>query len=386
MFPTDYLFIFVYHIEMDLDKYNYFLPEKNLALEPAVLRDSSKLLIYDTTVDKIIFDHFYNLDKYLPKNSFMVLNNTKVLPARVTMKKESGGKVVVLLLVNEINNNILPIIVDRKINVGEKIYFDRENSLKIVGQKENIFELELNFSREHLFALLKKYGTMPIPPYLKKSSLSKDELLIKYQTIFAKTDGSAAAPTASLHFTDNVFNKLSKKGIEKYFVTLHVGMGTFAPITSENIIQKKLHEEYYEVDEQTWKQIEINRKGPPSLKLRRVKKKLVAVGTTVTRTLESIVIDSNYGKTEGRIQNQDSGVTSFPRMTGKTDLFIFPPYNFKMVDVMITNFHLPKSSLMMLVEAFLQHKGATKSLVELYNIAIKNDFRFYSFGDAMLIL
>ena len=386
MFPTDYLFIFVYHIEMDLDKYNYFLPEKNLAFEPAVLRDSSKLLIYDTTVDKIIFDHFYNLDKYLPKNSFMVLNNTKVLPARVTMKKESGGKVVVLLLVNEINNNILPIIVDRKINVGEKIYFDRENSLKIVGQKENIFELELNFSREHLFALLKKYGTMPIPPYLKKSSLSKDELLIKYQTIFAKTDGSAAAPTASLHFTDNVFNKLSKKGIEKYFVTLHVGMGTFAPITSENIIQKKLHEEYYEVDEQTWKQIEINRKGPPSLKLRRVKKKLVAVGTTVTRTLESIVIDSNYGKTEGRIQNQDSGVTSFPRMTGKTDLFIFPPYNFKMVDVMITNFHLPKSSLMMLVEAFLQHKQAKKSLVELYNIAIKNNFRFYSFGDAMLIL
>jgi S-adenosylmethionine:tRNA ribosyltransferase-isomerase len=351
---------------MKIDNYDYFLPEKNLALEPAVLRDSSKLLIYDTTVDKIIFDHFYNIDKYLPKNSFMVLNNTKVLPARVTMKKESGGKVVILFLINELASlRVVKVLVDRKINVGEKVYFDQENYLKVIGQHENIFDLEFDFSREHLFALLKKYGTMPIPPYLKKSSLSKDELLIKYQTIFAKTDGSAAAPTASLHFTDNVFNKLSKKGIEKYFVTLHVGMGTFAPITDANIVEKKLHNEYYEVDEKTWKQIEINRnKG----------KKLVAVGTTVTRTLESIALDSH------------SGVTLFPRMTGKTDLFIFPPYYFKLVDVMVTNFHLPKSSLMMLVEAFLQHKQAKKSLVELYNIAIKNNFRFYSFGDAMLIL
>lgn len=344
---------------MDLNDYDYILPKENLALEPAVPRDSSKLFVYDTETDQVIFDTFSNIDKYLPNNSFMVLNNTKVLPARVTMKKESGGKVVVLLLVNESINNTLPIIVDRKINVGEKIFFDDDNYLYTIGQKENIFEVEFDFSREHLFSLLKKYGAMPIPPYLKKSILSKDELLKKYQTIFAKTDGSAAAPTASLHFTDPVFEKLDKKDIKRLFITLHVGMGTFAPITDENLLKKELHNEYYEVDQKTLQLIN---------QLKYEGKKLVAVGTTVVRTLESVAKNN------------------FISPLNKTNLFIFPPYNFKMIDVMITNFHLPKSSLMMLVEAFLQHKKAKKSLVELYNIAIKNNFRFYSFGDAMLIL
>ena len=151
----------------------YFLPKKNLALEPAIPRDSSKLFIYETAVDKITFDHFYNLDKYLPQNSFMVLNNTKVLPARVVMRKKSGGKVVVLLLVNEIVGNIIPIIVDRKITVGEKIFFDDENFLDIINQNENIFQVKFDFTKQKLFSLLEKYGTMPIPLYLKKSSLSR---------------------------------------------------------------------------------------------------------------------------------------------------------------------------------------------------------------------
>jgi len=347
---------------MDINNYDYVLPEANLALAPAVPRDSSKLFIYETDVDKITFDHFYNIDKYLPKDSFMVMNNTKVLPARVSMKKESGGKVIVLLLVNEIINDTLPIIVDRKINVGEKIFFDDHNFLHVIGQKENIFEVRFDFSRHHLFSLLNKYGAMPIPPYLKKSTLSKDELLKKYQTIFAKTDGSAAAPTASLHFTDSVFKKLDEKEIRHLFVTLHVGMGTFAPITNENILKKELHNEYYEVDQKTLQLIN---------QLKYEGKKLVAVGTTVVRTLESVSIEN---------------FLPAPHIFNKTNLFIFPPYNFKMIDIMITNFHLPKSSLMMLVEAFLQHNKAKKSLVELYNIAIKNNFRFYSFGDAMLIL
>lgn len=341
---------------MDINNYDYVLPEANLALAPAVPRDSSKLFIYETDVDKITFDRFYNLNKYLPKDSFMVMNNTKVLPARVSMKKESGGKVIVLLLVNEIINDTLPIIVDRKINVGEKIFFDENNFLYITGQKENIFEVRFDFSRQHLFSLLNKYGAMPIPPYLKKSTLSKNDLLKKYQTIFAKTDGSSAAPTASLHFTDSVFKKLDEKEIKRLFITLHVGMGTFAPITDENILKKELHNEYYEVDQKTLQLINQLKYGG---------KKLVAVGTTVVRTLESVAKSKNFNK---------------------TNLFIFPPYDFKMVDTMITNFHLPKSSLMMLVEAFLQHKKAKKSLVELYNIAISNNFRFYSFGDAMLIL
>ena len=351
---------------MNLDSYGYFLPEKNLALSPAVPRDSSKLFVYNTKTDEIIFDYFYNIDKYLPKDSFMVLNNTKVLPARVTMNKENGGKVVLLFLVNELTSlRVGKALTDRKINVGEKIFFDQENYLEIISQKENIFDLRFNFSREHLFELLNKYGTMPIPPYLKKSPLKKDELLKKYQTIFAKIDGSAAAPTASLHFTDSVFNKLNKKEIKKLFVTLHVGLGTFAPISDENIKQKKLHNEYYEVDKKTLRCIDT---------LKQEGKKLVAVGTTVVRTLESIAR-----------QHVFSSATQLSLLS-KTDLFIFPPYNFKLVDIMITNFHLPKSSLMMLVEAFLQYKKSRRSLVELYSIAIKNNFRFYSFGDAMMII
>jgi len=363
---------------MNLNQYSYFLPERNLALSPAVPRDSSKLFIYDTVVNKIIFDHFYNIDKYLPKNSFMVLNNTKVLPARVVMKKENGGKVILLFLINELTDSkIVKVLSDRKITVGEKVFFDSETYLNVVGQKENIFELEFNFSREKLFNLLQKFGTMPIPPYLKKSPLTSDELLKKYQTIFAKTDGSAAAPTASLHFTDKIFDKLEKKRIKKYFVTLHVGLGTFAPITDENVKQKKLHEEYFEVDRETLQCIDTLKQEEG--------KKLVAVGTTVVRTLESKArhrVFSTASPQRGPRRLSQKQMSSL----SKTDLFIFPPYNFKMVDILITNFHLPKSSLMMLVEAFLQHKKARKSLVELYNIAVKNDFRFYSFGDAMLIL
>ena len=357
--------------------YGYFLPEKNLALEPSVPRDSSKLFIYNTKKDSISFDHFYNLDKYLPQNSFMVLNNTKVLPARVVMRKKSGGKVVVLLLVNEIIDNILLIIVDRKITVGEKIFFDDENFLDVVSQNENIFKVKYGFTKQKLFSLLEKYGTMPIPLYLKKSPLSRDELIEKYQTIFARAPvgarlASAAAPTASLHFTDQVFQKLEKKGIKRLFVTLHIGLGTFAPITYENIKQKKLHQEYFEVDEEALRCIDT---------LKQEGKKLVAVGTTVVRTLESLETrDRKFF--DGKQQTAKNLIPSFQ----KTNLFIFPPYDFKMVDILITNFHLPKSSLMMLVEAFLQFKGAKKSLVELYNMAIKNDFRFYSFGDVMLIL
>ncbi len=342
---------------MNPDDYNYLLPDKNLALSPSVPRDSSKLFVYNTAKDEIHFDRFYNLSKYLPIDSFLVLNDTKVLPARVTMRKQSGGKVIVLFLVNEIEGDIVPALVDRKINVGERIYFDNDEYLEILTQKENIFNLKFDFSKEKLFSLLTKFGNMPIPPYLKKTPLKRGELLDKYQTIFAHEKGSSAAPTASLHFTDGVFDSLKAKNIEKYFVTLHVGLGTFAPLTHENLKDKKLHEEYYLIPKTTYQSVES---------LRNQGKKLVSVGTTVTRTLESVAKTGN--------------------LTGKTDLFIYPPYEFKMVDILITNFHLPKSSLMMLVEAFLDHKGSKKRLTELFEAAIRNDFRFYSFGDAMLII
>lgn len=366
---------------MNINNYDYFLPKENLALKPAVPRDFSKLFIYDTIVDKIIFDYFYNIDKYLPKDSFIVMNDTKVVPARVEMKKESGGKVIVLFLVSEpTKQKTVKVMADRKVNIGEKLYFQNREFVTILGQNDHIFTLKYNFSKNKLFDLLKKYGVMPIPPYLKKSSLKRDELIEKYQTIFAKKEGSSAAPTASLHFTRRVFKKLKKKGIERYFITLHVGLGTFAPITEENLKTKKLHQEYYEVSDKTFQSINrLKRKG----------KKLVAVGTTVVRTLESQARYRNFFVSVGAV-SQSQGKNPKKNLASlslqKTDLFIYPPYDFKMVDSLITNFHLPKSSLMMLVEAFLQFKKSKRSLVELYNIAIKNNFRFYSFGDAMLIV
>lgn len=359
---------------LNLNDYDYSLPEKDIALKPATPRDTSKLFIYDTARDLIVFDRFYNLDKYLPRNSFLVFNNTKVLPARVMMKKETGGNVIVLFLPPSLipssgKGSIISAIADRKIELDQKIFFDSEDFVKVIGQKGYIFSLKFNFSKKKLYELFKKYGSMPIPFYLKKSPLKQDQLLEKYQTIFAKHEGSAAAPTASLHFTNRVFNKLRKKDIEKYFITLHVGLGTFASITKHNLKAKKLHEEYFEVDRSVLRTIKRAKDRG---------KKLIAAGTTVVRTLESL---RHYSSSEIEKSSRQTRT-----ITGNTDLFIYPPYNFKMVDHLITNFHLPKSSLMMLVEAFLQHKKAKRNLIELYNKAKQNHFRFYSFGDAILIL
>ncbi|GIW64518.1 MAG: S-adenosylmethionine:tRNA ribosyltransferase-isomerase [Patescibacteria group bacterium] len=367
---------------MDKKLYDYHLPDNLLAKIPVSPRDSAKLFVYDTKTDEIIFDRFLNLDKYLPNNSFLVLNNSQVVPSRVTMFKKTGGKVVVLFFVNELINSqnyIVRGLVDRKINLGEKLFFDKENFIEVKNQEKNIFTFKFDYSKEKLFSLLYKYGNMPIPLYLKDSPLKKDKLLKKYQTIFAdklgdKKLGSIAAPTASLHFTNRVFKKIEKKGIERLFLKLYVGIGTFAPITEENLRTKKLHQEYYEIDKNTYEKIiDFKKQG----------KKLVAVGTTVVRTLESIARQQNFLSPWGPYPKSEKNL--LPPLIEKTDLFIFPPYAFKMVDILITNFHLPGSSLMMLVEAFLQYKKAKKHLIDLYNIAIKNDFRFYSFGDSMVI-
>ena len=347
--------------------YEYRLPENLIAKTPAVPRDCSRLYIYDSKIDKLTFDRFYNLDKYLPQKSFLVLNNTKVLPVRVTLRKANGGKVICLLLTNELigskNKNIIRTMVDRKINITEKLFLDAEHFFSIIKQEGKIFWLKFSFSQDVLINKIIKVGKTPVPLYLRKTPLSETQLRKKYQTVFAQPSGSVAAPTASLHFTKRLFEKLDKKKIKRFNITLHVGLGTFAPISAENIKNKKLHEEYYNINRNLWKLIEINRnKGD----------KLVAVGTTTVRALESA-----FRKPDNPI----------------TDLFIMPSYDFRMVDILLTNFHLPKSSLMMLVEAFLQYKKSLpagrqvkRHLVEWYNIAIKNNFRFYSFGDAMLIL
>ncbi|MDO8496989.1 MAG: tRNA preQ1(34) S-adenosylmethionine ribosyltransferase-isomerase QueA [bacterium] len=387
--------------------YDYNLPPELLPTEPASPRDSSKLFVYDSRKDTIVFDTFRNIVKYLPSDSLMVLNNTKVIPSRITLKKDTGGKVEALFLVNEVKKEgEVTIMADREVKVGQKLSlavkdfvsdsvktfpprqcstggeyrqisalpgsppvltpetFRNKFEFIVISQKEHFFDLSYSFSKDTLISLLEKYGRMPIPLYLKHTRLNEKELRDKYQTIFAQIQGSTAAPTASLHFTNDVFASLDSKKIERNYVTLHVGLGTFAPITEENFTAKKLHREWYEIPENTVESLKVSKsKG---LRSSIYGQKVIAVGTTVARTLES------YAKT---------GETK-----GETDLFIYPPYEFKLVDALITNFHIPKSSLMMLVDAFLSHKKAKRNIKELYAIAIEEKFRFYSFGDAMLIL
>lgn len=337
--------------------YWYDLPEELIAQEPADPRDSSKLLIYNTQTNKVIIDKFSNLCSYLPPSTTLTLNDAKVIPARVTLTKKTGGKIVVLFLINEwitLSHGPIPCFLDRKGTVGDNLFFPDKSFVTIQRQEEGLFFVEWDGSASELLHKLDLYGMMPVPPYIKNSPLSRDELLEKYQTVFAKKRGSSAAPTASLHFTPAVFQSLEKKGIKKQYITLHVGLGTFAPLTEENLRTKTLHHEWYEI--------------PNTLQL---DTDITAVGTTVARTLESI----------GRYSEGD-----VRRSHGETDLFILPPYEFKVVKHLITNFHLPSSSLMMLVDAFLDYKKAPKRILELYKFAKENKFRFYSFGDAMLIL
>lgn len=337
---------------------DYTLPKELIAKKPASPRDCSKIMIYDSGSDSVSFDIFLNLDKYLPEKSLLVFNKTKVLPARLHLQKESGGKAEILLLLNEKNSEKLRAISDRKLEVGTKLFYKKKELFFINKQEEQFFFLEPLFDVKKLEELLLKIGETPLPPYMGKNALSEKNARKKYQAIFAKEIGSIAAPTASLHFTDRLLKKLTRKGIKKTEILLHVGMGTFSPISEDNFKEKKLHREYYEVSENSLRQIrDAKEKGF----------KIIPVGTTSVRTLESVA-KNNYKK-----------------LNGETDLFIYPPYNFDLTDCLITNFHVPKSSLILLVEAFLRHKKSKKTAKDLYEIAIEEKMRFFSFGDAMLI-
>ncbi|TSC83258.1 MAG: S-adenosylmethionine:tRNA ribosyltransferase-isomerase [Parcubacteria group bacterium Gr01-1014_19] len=338
-----------------IKKFEYFydLPEELIAKRPASPRDAARLFVYDTAKDLVIFDHFFNLDKYLPTNSLLVLNDTKVIPARVVLTKETGGKIEVLFLVNEWRGKeAIPALVNKKVSVGAKLFLGSSRSFNVVRQEENVFYLQPNFPAREVLAILKKKGATPIPKYIKNSGLSERQLREKYQSVFSKKPASVAAPTASLHFTPRLLNKLEKEGIKKTFVTLDVGLGTFAPISQKNLSTGKLHTEFFSIPRATASLIR---------KYKGKHQSIVAVGTTVARALES-----------------DASKAS-------TQIFIRPPYDFKVVDVLITNFHLSGTSLMMLMQAFLSNKKSKKSLLDLYHLAIKEKFRFYSFGDAMLL-
>lgn len=344
--------------------YAYTLPEGAIRTSPIEPRDSTRLFVYDTKSDTVSFDYFYNLATYIPEHTLMVLNDTGVIPARVMFKKETGGKCNGLVLINEgfTDDGCIPVIVDRKIEVGKTLSLG-DVVFTVMRQEEQKFFLRCEFDRELLPRLLLSLGTTPTPLYLGTQTLSEEELRARYQTIFAQNKRSVAAPTASLHFTEKVFADLLEKGVEKAYVTLDVGMGTFATVEEENAKEKRLHEETLFISKESCEQLRTAKTSG---------KHILSVGTTATRTLES--------------QHERILLSRPEDIYAKTDMFIMPPYHFTLPTMMLTNFHVPESSLMALVDAFLKDKSAKRGIVELYELAIREGFSFYSFGDSMLIL
>ena len=351
-------------IKHPLEHYNYEISDTNIGKTPAEPRDHAKLFVYNTSEDKIYIDQFYNLHNYLPENSLLVMNNTGVIPARVLFTKDTGGKVEGLFLFNEgiQEDGTIPIIVMKQILVGRKLFIE-QFEFTVVRQNNQYFYIKPEFEANELPSIMMKYGTTPTPRYLGKLEMSEENVRERYQTIYAQEKKSVAAPTASLHFTQDVFKSLEAKKITRAEVTLHVGMGTFAEVSQSNIENRVLHTEPISIPVSTKKKIQS---------AKQLHQPIIAVGTTAIRTLES---QSAYLLGE----NEHDLHTS-------TNIFIMPGFEFKIADIVITNFHVPKSSLMALVDAFLQHKKAKKSILDLYKIALENEFKFYSFGDSMVVI
>lgn len=339
---------------MKTSDFYYDLPEELIAQTPAEPRDSSRLLVYDRATDKVEHKVFRGLGDYLKKGDLLVVNTTKVYPARLFAYTEHGGKVEILLL-KRINLTDWECLVKpgKKCREGTILVINEELSVEIVSKTEDGGRI-ISFRFDGVFEdILSRVGEMPLPPYIHEKLKDKD----RYQTVYCKQEGSAAAPTAGLHFTLRLIDELKRKGVEFAEVNLHVGLGTFRPVKVENAEEHKMHVEYCEISEENAKKInEAKAEG----------RRVIAVGTTSVRTLESFV--SADGKVKAGSMD--------------TDIFIYPPYTFKCVDAMITNFHLPESTLVMLVGAFV---GKDK-ILELYNLAVKEKYRFFSFGDACLFL
>jgi len=338
---------------MKLSEFSYNLPKELIAQEPASPRDHSRLMILNRKTKKIIHKYFYALPRFLSKGDVLVFNNSKVIPAKLIGQKESGGKSEVLILRELANQNWEIILKARRLKLGQKIYFSPNFYLTIINKlSPQTWEAEFNLKEKEFWQAINEIGQAPLPPYIKKSSDLK-----KYQTIYAKIEGSVAAPTAGFHFTENLMTELRNQGVIFEYVTLHVGLGTFQPVRSENIEGHKIHKEHAILDEETAKRLnQYKSEG----------RRIVAVGTTATRVLEFAA-------------GENGQLRSF---FGDVNIFIYPGYQFKFIDALITNFHLPETTLLMLACAF-----ADKDFImEAYQTAIQKKYRFYSFGDAMLII
>lgn len=340
---------------MKTDDFDYELPEELIAQTPLEKRDSSRLLILDKKTGDVEHKHFSDIIDYLEKDDILVLNNTKVLPARLIGEKEETKAVIEILLLKNIKNDVWECLVKpaRRIKVGTIVSFgDGLLKAKCIKElDEGIRHFELIYDGI-LYEILDKLGTMPLPPYIHEKLADQS----RYQTVYAKEIGSAAAPTAGLHFTEELLKKIKDKGITICYVTLHVGLGTFRPVNVENVNEHKMHSEYYEMSRDVAKILNDAKKN---------NKRIISVGTTSTRVLETVV--SKYNE--------------FRECSGFTDIFIYPGYKFKAINALITNFHLPKSTLVMLVSAL----AGKDNILNAYKIAVKEKYRFFSFGDAMFI-
>jgi S-adenosylmethionine:tRNA ribosyltransferase-isomerase len=342
---------------MDVNLFDFDLPEELIAQTPLLNRTASRLMVLNPNKESIDHRHFSDLVDYLNPGDALVLNDTRVLPARLFGTKiDTGAKVEVLLLKQNENDQWECLAKPAKrISVGSKIDFGNgkiiAECIESLDEGRKVFQFEY----EGIFnERLDELGEMPLPPYIREQLEDKE----RYQTVYAKHEGSAAAPTAGLHFTKDLLKKIEEKGIHVVFITLHVGLGTFRPVKSDRIEEHDMHAEFYRMTEDTARVLNTTRKKGG---------RIIAVGTTCIRTLETIA------KATGGV---------FKETSGWTDIFIFPGYEFKGVDGFITNFHLPKSTLIMLVSAFAGREFVLKA----YNEAVKERYRFFSFGDAMLIL
>ena len=339
---------------MKLSDFDYELPEELIAQTPIKSRDRSRLMVLDKLTGDIKHEHFHDIIEELHEGDVLVLNDTKVIPARLIGTKVSTGAVIELLLLKELGEDIWECLSRpaKRLKVGTIVSFHDKLKAEVIEKlDEGIVRVKLIYSGI-LMEILDELGEMPLPPYIHEKLKEKD----RYQTVYAKNVGSAAAPTAGLHFTNELLDELKTKGIEILFITLHVGLGTFRPVETENILEHHMHSEFYHMDKDV------------ADKLNQAKKegrKIYAVGTTTTRTLETIM--HKYHE--------------FRECSGNTDIFIYPGFEFLAIDGLITNFHLPKSTLLMLVSAL----SSREIVLNAYQEAVKNKYRFFSFGDAMFI-
>ena len=339
---------------MKVNDFDYELPKELIAQSPLKDRDSSKLLVMDRYDGSISHKHFSDITSYLHKGDVLVLNDTKVIPARLIGEKLDTKAVIELLLLNDLGDDQWKCLSrpQKRLHIGTIISFGNKLQAKVIELLDDGVTIVKLIYDGILMEILDELGNMPLPPYIHEKLDDKD----RYNTVYAKNIGSSAAPTAGLHFTKKLLKELESNGIIITYVTLHVGLGTFRPVEVDDIKDHHMHSEYYEMSSETANILN---------KAKKEGRRIIAVGTTSTRTLETIINKYN----------------EFRSCSGNTDIFIYPGYTFKAIDCLITNFHLPKSTLVMLVSAF----SKKEYILNAYKEAIANKYRFFSFGDAMFI-